>query len=136
MRIKSLLFVGLVIGASVYADGMNMNNQPMGNSNGGMMKQENGQMFEKHKSMLMQMQQQRMQILQTGYNCISSAGNREALRTCEMTEKQSMEQLKAQFKQQRESMKQERGNMRSMNGNRQNQQPPMGQMPMNSDQPR
>jgi restriction endonuclease len=136
MRIKNLVFVGLIIGASVYADGINMNNQSMGNSNGGMMKQENAQMFEKHKSMLMQMQQQRMQILQNGYNCIFSVGNRDALRTCEMTEKQSMEQLKDQFKQQRESMKQEHGNMGPINGNRQNQQPAMGQMPMNMEQPR
>ena len=136
MYIRNLVFIGLIIGTSVYADEMNMSNQPMGNSNGNMMRKEHERMFEQHKSMLLQIQQQRMQILQNGLNCISLANNHEALRACEMTEKQSMEQLNAQVKQQRKSMKQERGNMESMNGNRQNQQVPVGQMPMNTEQSR
>lgn len=115
MRIKNLLLSSLFLTISVYADGMN--NQPIGTANSGMMRQENEQMFKKHKSMLIQMHQQRIQIIQNGYNCISSATNREALRSCETTEKQSMEVLKAQFKQERESMKQEHRNM----GNHTNQ---------------
>jgi hypothetical protein len=134
MRLTNLLIVGLIIGASAYAD--IANNQSIRNSNGGVMKQKNEQMLEEHKSMAMKMHQQRIQIIQTGYNCISSANDHEALRTCMVTEQQSLDQLRAQSKQQRESMKQERGNMGSMNGNHQNQQPPMGQMPINSAQPR
>lgn len=39
MRIKSLLFISIVLVVSVYAE----ENHPMGNTNGGMIKQENEQ---------------------------------------------------------------------------------------------
>lgn len=126
MCIKNLLAVSMVFGISVYADGVNMNNHSFGNTNGGNMIQGNGQMFEQHKLMLIQMHQQRLQIIQNGYNCISSATNHDALRSCEMMEKQSLEDVKNQFKQQRESIKQ-RGSTVSINGIRPNQQESIGQ---------
>ena len=122
MRITLVVF-SFVLGASVYGDEVNLNNKSMQNTNSNLEKQENAQMFEQRKSIIMHMHQQRMQIIQNGYNCISSATNREALRTCEMTEKQSIEQLFAQARQQRKSIKQEPENMGQIDGNRSYIQP-------------
>ena len=110
MCVKNLIIASFLLGISVEANDINVVNQNMGQGHGGMMRHNNGAMFEQHKSMLMQNHQQRIQILQNSYNCISAATNRDTLRACEMNEKQSLEEMRAQFKQQMESMKQQNGN--------------------------
>lgn len=61
----------------------------------------NGAKFQEHKAAMLQNKKQRMQIIQTSYDCVSAANDKIALQACQAAEKSSLQQLKSDIEAQK-----------------------------------
>lgn len=73
---------------------------------------ENGENFDKLKSMVSGNIDGRISALQTFKSCVQSASNKDALKACRQSHKESMKKMHESNKAEREAFKDERKSMR------------------------
>lgn len=109
-RTPSVIIAALFsVGALVLATGTHAEEgRPPGPPPGGQKPGPNPEMFQKMKVQMLEQHQKRIRILQQSESCIQSATAHDQLKACHEKERQAMDQLHEQIKQNRDAMREQR----------------------------